>query len=89
MVLMLFMTLDLVQAGLRVLGCVEPGFGLGLDLDVGLDLAFWFGPSFGLCGVFCLFSCYVIACIPTCCQNCVIVIGILPAKYNFFRYFPI
>ncbi len=35
--------------GLRVLGCVEPGFGLGLDLDVGLDL----------------FSGYVIACIPT------------------------
>jgi hypothetical protein len=25
--------------GLRVLGCVERGFGLGVDLDVGVDLA--------------------------------------------------
>jgi hypothetical protein len=38
--------------GLRVLGCVERSFGLGLDLDVGLDLAIWFGPSFGICRVF-------------------------------------
>ncbi len=40
--------------GLRVLGCVESGFGLGADLDVGLDHTIWFGPSFGLRRIFCL-----------------------------------
>ena len=55
---------DLVLGqGLPVLGCVERGFGLCVDLDVGLEPAIWFGPRFCLCRFFSLFSCCVIACI--------------------------
>ena len=44
---------DLVLGqGLPVLGCVERGFGLCVDLDVGVELAIRFGPSFCLCRIF-------------------------------------